>query len=540
MMGSGLFLHLRQAQRQKIDLLFRVCKGVLTALQGAHMRVFRLLQRRDLTLQQSKRRSLGQLHFPQPRLSLHQFLAQIGQNRVSGQRRGGGAVKQGLHRLYPLVSGQGLHRVDDPLLASRNLFFVNSPLNPSCKNQGIATEGGMQMTYYAVLGTPGFIRQPSRFGAEALLAALGANSGNLMFQLAVARMIAAPLKFLSASDTPYEAVDVRDGARALIVPAANHLRCGADWSGLCDYLEGSEVPLIVFGLGAQAPGPGGEAETIRALHSDAKIRRLVDVLRDKASLVTVRGPFSQTCCEALGLQDTALMGCPSAFLNRDPVLGQKLEAALKRGLSSPPRLAVNAAAPFEVSSHPAKREIERLLFRWMQETRGLYIQQSGGISVMKAALGGWHEVTPQAVLSLATILSPDQPLPEFLSCLADRGRFYLSAPEWINALRHQDLVIGTRLHGAMAGLAAGIPGVIITHDSRTSELAETMHLPRLAMADLSGSPGLAQALSRITFDGGAFDRWRANTADQLAHNCAKIGLPLCPEILGLCPQKVAA
>lgn len=398
----------------------------------------------------------------------------------------------------------------------------------------------MQMSYYAVLGTPGFIRRPDRFGAEALLAALGANSGNLMFQLAVARMIAAPLTFLSASDTPYEAVDKRDGAKALIVPAANHLRCGADWSGLCDYLEGSEVPLIVFGLGAQAPGPGGEAETIQALQSDAKIRRLVDVLRDKAALVTVRGPFSQTCCEALGLGGTVLLGCPSAFLNRDPALGQKLEKAIARGLSASPRIAINAAAPFEVSSNPAKREIERLLFRWMQEMKGLYIQQSGGISVMKAALGGWHEVTPQAILSLATILSPDQPLPEFLACLAKRDRFYLSAPEWITALRDQDFVIGTRLHGAMAGLAAGIPGIIITHDSRTSELAETMHLPRLPMADLSGAPSLAQALSRVVFEGSAFDDWRAGAADQLASACARIGLPLCPEILGLCPQKAAA
>ncbi len=92
----------------------------------------------------------------------------------------------------------------------------------------------------------------------------------------------------------------------------------------------------------------------------------------------------------------------------------------------------------------------------------------------------------------------------------------------------------------MAGLAAGIPGIIITHDSRTSELAETMHLPRLPMADLSGAPSLAQALSRVVFEGSAFDDWRAGAADQLASACARIGLPLCPEILGLCPQKAAA
>ena len=84
-------------------------------------------------------------------------------------------------------------------------------------------------------------------------------------------------------------------------PASNHLRLGTDWSQLNNFLEGVNKPLIVLGLGAKSPKIGGEMETILALKADPSVQRMVDIFRERAILVTVRGAYSQKVCAELGL-----------------------------------------------------------------------------------------------------------------------------------------------------------------------------------------------------------------------------------------------
>ncbi|MFT7057527.1 MAG: hypothetical protein ACJASV_000025 [Pseudorhodobacter sp.] len=388
------------------------------------------------------------------------------------------------------------------------------------------------MPSFVLLGTPGYVRDPARFDPEALLKVLGANAGNLMFQYAATQLIDADLTHISPAETPYSDTSALSRAQALVFPAANHLRLGADWTGLNNYLGNCKRPLVIFGLGAQAPGPEGESATIAGLKTDPHVRRLVDILREKAVLVTVRGQFSRRACEELGLTGTLALGCPSVFLNPDPEMGQKLAVKLA-GLQQDqaqgqfaPRFALTAAAPFEIRGDAPKQDLERRLFAWARAADGFYVQQSGGLSSMKAADGHWYDLELQTLHSIAAVLAPNVTPLEVWAYLARQGRFYSSAPDWIAAMGACNLVLGTRLHGTMAALAAGTLAAIITHDSRTSELADTMHLPQLSMADAMASPHLGDALGRIRFDGAAFDAWRGRAAAQLLAACDHIGLPL--------------
>ena len=79
-------------------------------------------------------------------------------------------------------------------------------------------------------------------------------------------------------------------------------------------------------------------------------------------------------------------------------------------------------------------------------------------------------------------------------------------------MRGLGAVFGSRLHGSMAAIAAETPGVIIAHDSRTGELADTMHLPRLSYEDAMAAKDIADLAGRVVFDGAAFDCWRNETA----------------------------
>jgi polysaccharide pyruvyl transferase WcaK-like protein len=55
---------------------------------------------------------------------------------------------------------------------------------------------------------------------------------------------------------------------------------------------------------------------------------------------------------------------------------------------------------------------------------------------------------------------------------------------WMDFLRKFDFVIGTRVHGAMLALQAGVPAACIAHDSRTLELCETMGMPARSFAEI--------------------------------------------------------
>jgi hypothetical protein len=69
------------------------------------------------------------------------------------------------------------------LTVIRNDDCVSLPLAFSLADRDLMTKK------IVILGTPGFVERPERFGNADLLKAVGANSGNLVFQLATTKII---------------------------------------------------------------------------------------------------------------------------------------------------------------------------------------------------------------------------------------------------------------------------------------------------------------------------------------------------------------
>lgn len=382
---------------------------------------------------------------------------------------------------------------------------------------------------FLVMGPPGRVQ-----GADmpTLLRRMGDNAGNLVFQHAVPRLVAGRCVHLHETGADWGDGALHDAARAVIFPAANHLRCGADWRGLTGYLAQPGPPLVVLGLGVQAPLGVGVADTAAALAADPQAAPLVDALKRRAALITVRGRFSQAVCDALGLSGTQALGCPSVLLGPAPHLGEAIAARLARvtarlgGKGCPVRPVMAAAAPFEIRGNPDRIALEQRLFRWIvTEREGLYVQQSGGVAALEAASGGWHRLAPSTRAGIAGVLAPGMEETAFWARLCRAGRVPVSAPDWIALLAGRDIVIGSRVHGILAALAAGVPGVLVPHDARTAELAGHMHLPVLDRADLLEASGPGAALARVRFDPVAFDRWRREAARGTAAALRGVGVP---------------
>ena len=64
---------------------------------------------------------------------------------------------------------------------------------------------------------------------------------------------------------------------------------------------------------------------------------------------------------------------------------------------------------------------------------------------------------------------PGIPRPDHPLVTEDRIRFPVEAWTWLEYLRDFDFATGTRLHGNVAALLAGVPAVLLAHDSRTLE-----------------------------------------------------------------------
>jgi hypothetical protein len=360
-----------------------------------------------------------------------------------------------------------------------------------------------------ILGTNGKVENPEKYSIEELLKIVGLNTGNLMFQYAVAKLIGGPKNFIGLTGIPYnDAAGCRDGSY-LVFPAANHLRTGADWSGLCGFFENSKVPLIVLGLGAQADSTADPIATAEALKADASAMRLVKVLRDKAAWITVRGEFTAKVCQLLNLKNVDILGCPSLMLNPHEDAGKriawKLQQAKKREI---PRMAVTAAGPWDIKGSE-KENLEKKLFQLVLKTSGLYVQQSGGEAALAFAMLKFDKLPLSALLSFRQILDPKISLDDMVSFANAKARIYFDAGKWISVMESFDICIGTRLHGNMAAIAAGTPGCVISHDSRTDELATELALPRLGASSLLEITDMSNLLEAISFNPEQFDRARA-------------------------------
>ena len=385
-----------------------------------------------------------------------------------------------------------------------------------------------------ILGAPGHVLPRSM---EARLADMGGNAGNLIFQHAVARLIADPQVHLGGAGVPWEDAVHLTTARARVFPAANHLRTGADWSNLADFLDRDGPPLVVLGLGVQAESAADATATAARLRADPEARRLAEVLGRRAAAITVRGTFSREVCSALGIRGTRPLGCPSILIHPDPHLGLGLAAELDRltamlgGQGSRVRAVMSAAAPFEIHGDETRVALEQRLFSWIvADLAGLYLQQSGGAVSLRAATGQWQGLTEGTRRSLRRILAPDLAEADLAGHLLRGGRAPHDARLWIADLAGRDLVIGTRVHGVLAAIAAGRPGVLIPHDARTAELARTHHLPLLEARDVLDAPDLGAALARVRFDPLAFDRARRTSAAGLIAMFGRLGLTPAPAV----------
>lgn len=360
----------------------------------------------------------------------------------------------------------------------------------------------------ALSGTFGHVPGLPFMDTETAMRRVGNNCGNLVFQYAVSRLIGEPLKAVG-TDIPWGPKQVRDLCRALVIPSANFLRENLDFSAYVNFLEKVDLPLVFIGLGAQA-------DDFEKSEFDfhPSVLRLLDLIRERAPRVAIRGEFTARVLERYGITHFEVTGCPSNFINAAPdfpeMIARKMQGPLRSFLT-------HADEPWP--KKPAKKEVERRLVAWTQSGRGIMIQQSvpGMIRYLRENNPfSTEEPGENFEANLARTLMPEADLETFREFVALKLRTYYSVDQWIEDSSKFDFSIGLRLHGNMAAWQSGTPALWITHDSRTQELVDTMLLPNIRLQDFLDTCHTVQdARDRLEFDPDAYRERRRELRGRL-------------------------
>ncbi|NDZ70642.1 polysaccharide pyruvyl transferase family protein, partial [Streptomyces sp. SID10362] len=63
-------------------------------------------------------------------------------------------------------------------------------------------------------------------------------------------------------------------------------------------------------------------------------------------------------------------------------------------------------------------------------------------------------------------------------------RLYIDPATWISELRPFDFSFGSRIHGNIAALLAGVPSTVLCGDSRTLELCRYFGIPHRKITEV--------------------------------------------------------
>jgi hypothetical protein len=248
---------------------------------------------------------------------------------------------------------------------------------------------------------------------------------------------------------------------------SNYLHPGMDWENAASVLKRLRIPIIAFGIGAQAPAKG-------KLELSNESRRVLDCIAEHCVSFGVRGIYTAEVLWSLGIRNVRIIGCPTLFRNNDPTLRIEL-----------PPLDEIKRAGFTLRrevGHDYAQNIRRYLdlqrdtILDLAGRFDLHVMAQGEVEEKKV-LWGAPEMRDAALGQLreqSWLRGEGDPMEELY-----RSRLFYadSVREFEQFVQNKDLVLGYRLHGNLLSLANRVPSVYFTYDSRTVEFAETFQIP---------------------------------------------------------------
>jgi len=302
----------------------------------------------------------------------------------------------------------------------------------------------------------------------------GNNFGNMLIGNGVVSVLTdCEYVAMSQLSGPEEANEKCDH---IVIPAANFLWKGFDFGYMADFIEATNLPVTIVGLGAQSH----DRSMVSEVHPNTL--RLVKIISERSPSLGVRGFYTAEVLAANGILNVEVLGCPSLYTKGTPPSQIKSN---KNVLVSD--LVVNFSR--RVSSHSFEpttlRMIENALLKLAVKNNLPFIAQD---ELEELAISN-KTAEPDAAKMVAKYFDEfvDKAVLDYFK---SNTHYFCNVSDWSSFMAIRSGCIGSRLHGNIVAMINGVPGLTIAHDSRTLEMcaltgAPYMHVKELAINDLS-------------------------------------------------------
>jgi hypothetical protein len=248
---------------------------------------------------------------------------------------------------------------------------------------------------------------------------------------------------------------------------SNYVHDGMEWGRTLEIIERLRIPVIAFGIGAQAPSSG-------PLVLSDQTKDVLRAIADHCVTLGVRGAYTAQVLWDIGVKNSRIIGCPTLFRHRNPDLRidlPPLETIERVGYTL--RREVSKTYSRDIDRY---LKLQRETIIALSQRFALTLMAQGEVEEKKIVIG-----TPeQKAAALAKLEAgkwfegPD----DALRAIYSQRLFYSDTVAEYDAItRKQDLVLGFRLHGNLIALSNGVPSVYFTYDSRTTEFVDTFNIP---------------------------------------------------------------
>ncbi|MEW2065580.1 polysaccharide pyruvyl transferase family protein [Streptomyces sp. NPDC007346] len=295
------------------------------------------------------------------------------------------------------------------------------------------------------------------------------NAGNLIFSDAAHKILTTPQTEVVSNGiraVASEAERINEEYDVFVVPLANAFRPTFEraLTRMTQLIKRLRIPVVVLGVGAQADL---RYDATRLKPMEPTVRQFVTAVLDRSVSIGVRGEFTEQYLKDMGFRDVEVIGCPSMFMNGETfTLDKRVES-----LTPDSRVSVNGSHS-AVRAHGLDAVIRRAHRRYPH-------LRFVGQNLLEAELLHWRETAHPTGAQTSMPTHPSHPMYR-----EDKVRLYVDPATWIGELREFDFSFGSRIHGNIAALLAGVPSTVLCSDSRTLELCRYFGIPHRKISEV--------------------------------------------------------
>lgn len=247
---------------------------------------------------------------------------------------------------------------------------------------------------------------------------------------------------------------------------SNYINPNATWEKASEIIERLTIPVVAFGLGVQIL----KDDDFRLNEGTTRIMQQIAA---RSASFGVRGALSVKVLASIGVRNTRVIGCPTAFRHLQPT-----RRIVKKPFDEVQRVG------FTLRRNTARSKVfQRYVMQYLAGRFDLSVICAGELEE-KTLFYGHRKAIEDASLRMSAAVDRLVETGWFWDAkdpLLETYRRALFFAETVRGydekLAAQDLVCGYRLHGNLLALANETPALYLTYDTRTREFVDTFRIP---------------------------------------------------------------